>query len=406
MNIKLKISEVEPLLDKKIPEQMVYKLLKPLADNAGLLFSEPVVGTGYLQWDLPGKGWISFSDADETQKAAVAQAYQQRKTAMRAAMTGSTIEQAVFTIPSEKFIFFRPKGNGWEIAVTAWGHKFPNQNGGGELDTWISKAALQDVRISFTWDGNNIPGFAFKLNGMHRHTLADGWYEMDGKLPIGSSYSIEPHTGGIFTLTVEEGRAEYVYDLTRYAKVNITVLKDDIPMNGCSCEIAFNGIHTVTTDSQGAAEITIPMVCDETGMLLPLQPECTVSCMEEKQQAVPDADNAAMDFVFRFKSELPPPVPPIPGPLPPDPDPDPEPEPEPENVYILLQDYGGFPLPDLDFTLITKKKGSIQLRTDSEGACIVPKEWFTHKERIKVKFKISPEYQEKHDLHDKKSKKK
>ena len=106
MNVKLKISEIEHLLDKKLSEEMVYKLLKPLADNAGLIFSEVVPGVGYLQWDLPGTGWVSFADANDEQKAAVAQTYKQRKAAMRSAMNGSPIEHAVFTVPSEKFIFF------------------------------------------------------------------------------------------------------------------------------------------------------------------------------------------------------------------------------------------------------------------------------------------------------------
>lgn len=56
---------------------------------------------------------------------------------------------------------------------------------------------------------------------------------------------------------------------------------------------------------------------------------------------------------------------------------------EPEYVFIRLLDYGKFPLPDLDFVLITKKKGEVSLKTDKEGYCKVPKEWFTHKEKYR-----------------------
>lgn len=403
MNVKLSIRDVVNLFDNEIPLDLIYKQLQPLANNAGLIFSEPKLGSGYLQWNLPGTDWISFADANETQKASVAQEYEKRKDIIRSALNGASIERDLFIMPSEKFIYFRPKEAGWEIAVTAWGHKFPNTGGGGELDTWITKTVLQEVKIAFMWDGNAIPGFAFRLNGMERHTLAHGWYEMDGKLPVGTSYRIEPHTGGAYILTVENGKAEYVYDLTKYVQINITVLKDGIPLNDCNCEVSFNGIQSVTTGQQGSAMITKLMVCDETGVLRSQQPVCAVFCMGEVQQMTPDADNNVLNFVFRFESEVPKPQPPVPAPAP---ESEPVSDHEPENVHIQLQDYGGFPLPDLDFILSTKKKGAIELRTDSEGVCIVPKEWFTHKERIKVKFKISPEYQEKHDLHDKKIKNK
>ena len=406
MNVKLSINDIEQLFEKEISMEWVYKQLKPFAQNAGLIFSEPYVGSGYLQWDLPGTKWTSFANADETQKTLVAYEYEQRKAIMRSALSGSPIERAIFTIPSDNFIYFRSNGTELEIAVTAWGCKFPDRPDGGELDAWINKSELQDVKIAFKWADDNIPNFPFKLNGMDRITYAHGWYEMDGKLPVGTSYRIEPHTGGAHVLTVIKGREEYVYDLTQYVKVNITVLKDDAPLNGCNCEVAFNGVHTVTTDQQGVATIDIPMLCDIIGCLQPIQPECIVSCMGERQQDTPGANNELLDFVFNFKTEEPVPVPPAPSPVP-DPEPPVPPVPPvPEEVFILLQDYGGFPLPDLDFTLITKKKGNVQLRTDDKGVCVVPKDWFTHKEKIKVKFSISPEYQETHDLHDKKNPKK
>ena len=73
-------------------------------------------------------------------------------------------------------------------------------------------------------------------------------------------------------------------------------------------------------------------------------------------------------------------------------------------VRFTLLDYGGVPLPDLPFTLTLKKKGALSLKTDANGQCLIPKEWFVNKEKMRVNFTVTPEYQASHDLHDKRKK--
>ena len=411
MNVKLHLGEVVPLLEKHISKKQVHQLLSPIAAQANLMFPEEKSGFGYLQWDLPGNDWISFMDGDDNQKSSVAQVYQQRKSIMRSALKGSPFETAIFTIPAEEYIYFRPKGNSWEIAVTAWGYKYPNKPGSGELDIYITKTVLQDVMIGFKWAEELLPNLAFRINGLPRTTEEDGWFKMDGQLPLDSKFILELHSGQRFVLTVEEGRSEYIYDLTQYMRVEVGVKQDEKPLENCTCEINFNGIHNIITDSQGLASLRLPMVCDTMGTLVHPQPDCIVACMEEIQIANPVADNEVLTFAFSFKTEREDPIVPEPPIIPPviepeEPIKDPDLPKQKEFVYIRLQDYSGFPLPDLEFILTTKKKGEVSLKTDSEGICIVPQEWFTHKEKMKVKFVISSEYQEKHDLHDKKSKKK
>ena len=75
-------------------------------------------------------------------------------------------------------------------------------------------------------------------------------------------------------------------------------------------------------------------------------------------------------------------------------------------VTIRLLDYGGYPLQQLPFVLKTKKKGKQQLTTDDQGECRVPKEWFTHKEKMRVSFTVTADYQASHPLHDEKEAKK
>lgn len=409
MNIKLHLGEVVPLLDKHISEKQVHQLLNPLAIQANLLFPEVKSGSGYLQWDLPGNDWISFSDGNDNQKSSVAQAYQQRKSILCSALKGSPFEMAIFTIPAEKFIYFRPQGDGWEIAVAAWGYKYPNKPSSGELDIYITKTVLQDVEIGFQWANELLPCFMFKLDGFSRCTQENGWFKMDGKLPVNNRYHIESHTGKVFDLIVEEGRTQYLYDLTQYVQVEITTKQDEQALKNCTCVVDFNGKQNVTTDSLGHASLRIPMLCDATGEMMQPQPDCCVTCMAETQKVCPVNDNEVLNFTFSFKTNPEPatPIPPTPfaQPMVRESEQEVPPKQEPELVYIRLQDYGGFPLPDMDFTLITKKKGKVLLKTNSEGVCIVPKEWFMHNEKMKIEFVVSPEYQEKHDLHDKKSKK-
>jgi len=75
---------------------------------------------------------------------------------------------------------------------------------------------------------------------------------------------------------------------------------------------------------------------------------------------------------------------------------------KPEMIVIKFLDYGGYPLTNVDFVLTTKKRGDVQLRTDSNGQCLVPCDWFANREKMRIKYTISPEYQQTHNLHTKK----
>ena len=309
MNVKLLINQVLPLIDRRISTAQVYKQLLPLAEQARLFFAEPQTGVDYLQWSLPGIDWTSFPEGDESQKAAVAQVYKDRRATMQAALEGSPLKDIVLTVPSEEFIYFRPVGTDWEIALTAWAFRYPDRPATGELDTHIHRSAMQQVDIGFEWDSQRLPDYHFLLQGQPRLTSTDGLFHVDGPLPVGKSYKIELLDGRVFTLTVEQGKQEYIFNL-------------------------------------GAPE--------------------------PKPEPVPE--------------------------------PEPQPEPQPEYVRIRLLDYGGVPMPNLPFTLKLKKKGRVSFTTDEDGSCLIPKEWFTDKEKVRYDIEISSEYQKSHDLHDPKKK--
>ena len=159
-------------------------------------------------------------------------------------------------------------------------------------------------------------------------------------------------------------------------EVNVKVLQDGYPSADKICSISFNDkLQDVTTGPDGKAVLVLPLKCD--GAIHPVKPQpvCTVKCNGETQELTPDnIDGQVLNFEFTFKT--------------------------PKFVSIKLKDYGGYPLPDLDFVLTTKLKGSLSLRTDSNGVYMAPQEWFMPGEKINVKFDITPEYRATHELHD------
>lgn len=410
MNVKLYLNEIVRLIDSRVPTEAVHKQLAPLAEQACLGLSMPQAGVGYLQWSLPGNDWKPFPQAVEEEKPIIALLYQQRREQMMATNKQSPILEAALTIPAEDFIYFRKNGTDYDIALVAWGYRYPNQRPCKELNTWIEKASVQEVRTGFEWDGCLLKNCLFYLDNFERETSTDGIFYI-GVIPVGKEFTLRTVSGTSFILKVEQGKANYIFDLTQYAFVDICVRKDNEALKDCPCEVSFNGNrYQLVTDGTGSASQRIPLVCTPTGELLLPQPVCQVTCQSERQEQSPCNDGDKLAFNFSFQTEKPE-EPGQPGdaePEKPEAPKKPEEEKPEETTFVELQllDYGGYPLADLDFTLVTKKKGEVSLRTNVNGVCSVPKEWFTGKEKFKIKFSVSPEYQQTHDLHDVKNKKK
>lgn len=415
MNVKLYLNEIVRLIDNRVPVKAVYNQLAPLAEQARLGLPMPQAGAGYLQWPLPGNDWRPFSQALEEEKPVIAKLYKQRKEQLTAAYKTSPMMDAALTTPSEDFIYFRKNETDYDISLVAWGYRYPNQTPCKELNTWIKKEILQNVRIGFEWDGQLLENFLFYLDHFDRKTSADGWFDIKQPLPVGNEYVLKITSGTTFILKVEHGKEDYIFDVTQYAFVDITVQKDNVSLKGCTCEVIFNDRHyQLMTDEAGTASQRIPLVCTPLGELEQPQPVCQVTCQSERKEKVPYNDGDRLAFRFFFQTEKPE------EPDKPKPDSPVETEPEkpeeentekeqdatPQFVELELLDYGGYPLVELDFILVTKKRGEVSLKTDANGICRVPQEWFTKKEKFKIKFSVSPEYQQIHDLHDVKSKKK
>lgn len=412
MNVKVKINEIRRILDKHIPIDKVYAQLRSHSEEADLTLAEAKAGVGEMVWSLPGNDWQSFANADDATKAMVAEAFAERKKLLCSKVGNKALIEKCLAVPDPKFIYFRNNADELHIALTAWAFKYPDNLAVGELDTWRKKHLLQEVNIGFVWNKKPLKNINFKLNGFKRHIDGQGLFHVDKKLPVGNSFKVESPDGIVFDLTVTEGQADYLYDLTKYFDVDIKILKDGVPSQGEQCTVSFDGTEEhVETSPDGHALLRLPLKGGNNDTMMQPQPACMVYFGSMSDEKTPAQANDRLTFCFEYDTPKPAPEPqpepepepePIPEPEPePEPEPkhEPEPEPGPQYVTLRLLDYAGYPMPDLPFTLKLKKKGSIEMTTDADGCYKVPKEWLTPGEKMKVKIIVSPEYQASHDIH-------
>lgn len=400
MNVKFIVDKVDPLIDKAVFNETFQKQVASAAERAGLILPLPQIGAGYWQWNLQGDGWTSFSACPEEEKNRVAQEHQKRCSDMKTALKNAPVVDLVLTVPSEECIYYKYQGNLLIMALAAWGFKFHNSPGTRELTTSYTQVKSQDVRIGFLWGEELLPGFNFRLNQQPRQTSSDGYFRSDRPINVGITYPVEIPSGKIFDLTVESGKSDYLYDLSQYFYVEVTVRLDETPVAGTDCVIRYAGESTACkTDDNGVT--TLRVLYDSRVAWLEDNPsECAVECEGEIQQKMPLVADQKLSFVFDFVSEK------LVVSEPEIVKPEPESEPKTEFVYVYLKDFEGYPLVDLDFTLTTKSRGSVAMKTDHDGGCMIPKDWMSDKDKFAVSFTISPEYQRTHDIHRVKPKKK
>ncbi|MCR4560854.1 MAG: hypothetical protein K5685_12320 [Bacteroidales bacterium] len=162
----------------------------------------------------------------------------------------------------------------------------------------------------------------------------------------------------------------------------ILLLKDGNPISGAKCLVTFNGESKNTISGEdGKAVASFSIKLDDSITM----PKLTVKYGDKNDMQTPSPSEDEEILYFKFEEKTP--------------------EPEPEFVSFHVLDYGGYPMPDLDIVLTTKVKGEIPLKTDSDGLCQVPKEWFEDNEKINIKFTVSDEYQKTHDIHSGKKRK-
>ncbi len=406
MNIKIGVNAVTRVVDTKVPMEQVYKLVQTAAAGARIQLCPFTAGAGYLQWSPDGDGWVRFRDLDDTEKGIVAQDFTVRRQHMIDALKGAPLAGDILTVPSDEFLLVRHNGADYDIALAAWGYRYPDRAAGLELNSWKSNTKYQEVNIEFMWDGKPIPNMPFTLEGFAHFTDMEGIFHVDRPLPVGMRYRL--HTSGnpvpsaedhSFTLTVEQNKDRYSFDLTQLFDIEVVVTEDGFPLSGAECDVEFGGRHErLVTDVSGRAMLRLPLVRDIVGHIEPVQPQCVTTCRGRVLDYIPRFADESHTFEFDFEGEkVVVPEPPVVA------EEVPEPEkpvvPDPETVTITILDYEGYPVADMPLKLKAGAKGVLDLRTDDKGTVTVPADMLTDRKKVNISFTVTPEYQESHDIH-------
>lgn len=297
MNVKIK-DEAYCIITESY-EKVFVVLQNKLGEKERQLFAERAPGDTYLQWKLPGDGWIALSKGDPLMEQLVRKELAQLQQNV-CAQFGKNQEMALklLSVPSDDYIYYKPDENGGlMIKLTAWGYRFPERVGSDITGVIKPKTQTEHVSISFVYNGEPIPNQALRLNGFSR--IADSQGVLDvGDLPIGYQFDIEAGNERRH-ITVMLGQGEIVIDMTEYTTVEVRVLLDGTPYAGAEAELSYMGQRVpLTCDGNGYANTKLPW--DKNGSF------CKVSVKDSFQQKILQQT----DNVFTFQLSSPPPPPP------------------------------------------------------------------------------------------------
>ena len=293
MNIKIKSAGVACLIGDDY-DRVYATLRKQLGEGDEQLFTERTPGHEYLQWELPGDGWVSLSDADPIMLQEVKSELLRRQQSVVSRFgANQEMAQRVLSVPDNSFIYYKADENGHlVIRLAAWGYRYPEriktQDLGGDVKP---KEEVEHTSISVVYDGRPVAGKTFRINGFNRVTGLDGRLDI-GDLPIGYQFDIDID-GQHRHITVMPGQGSITIDTTVFTTVEVRATKDEQPYAGGVATLTYMGRQmSLTTDASGQATAKVPAD--------PKKGLCTVTMENETQQMV--LSDVVTTFTFAFTS--------------------------------------------------------------------------------------------------------
>lgn len=349
MNVKIKEGAYCLIKDKNY-DQVFIALQKQLDEKERQLFAERTPGSNYLQWTLPGDGWIALSNGDPLTEQLVRKELSALQQNVSAQFGGNQeMAQAILSVPSDEYVYYKPDDNGnLMIKLTAWGYRFPEIIGNSMSGFIRPKIQTEHIFISLVYGGKPMSNQMLRLNGFGRIVNDQGVLDV-GDLPIGYQFDVTVENERRH-ITVTQGEGNIVIDLTEYAAVEIRALLDGIPYAGAEVELSYMGQSiSLTCDNSGCAITKLPL--DKDGSF------CRVSIKDAVQQKVlRETDNV---FVFQLET---PPSPP---------------SPEPQDTTVAIKailngkPYDGAKVTlsyrDKQLELVCDENGNVQTRLPFEG---------------------------------------
>lgn len=292
MNIKIKSSGVFCLIGDDYDKVFV-ALKKEFGESDEQLFTERTPGHEYLQWELPGDGWVALSSDPLMSQEVKRELVCRQQNVSKKFGNNQTMVQKVLSVPDDDYVYYKHDDTGrLLIRLTAWGYRYPERVGGGDVTIGFKpKEKTEHISILLMYDGKPLSGKSLRLNGFLRTTDSNGLLAV-GDLPIGYQFDIEvdKHRQHI-TVMPEDG--EIKIDLTEYTIVEVQAFLDKVPYSGGQATLLYMGHNMqLICDDSGHATTKLPL--DKDGSL------CTVT-MENSTQQEPLKDSINT-FVFQLTS--------------------------------------------------------------------------------------------------------
>lgn len=259
MNIKIKSAGVTCLVGDAYDQ--VYTAVRNQLEDEAELFTERIPGNDYLQWELPGDGWISLSEGDPLFSQEVKQEVLRKKqNIIQRFGTNQEMAQKILSVPDDSYIYYKLDDNGkLRIRLTAWGYRYPERvGGGGAMGKHNPKGETEHVRIHITYDGKPLEGKTLYLQGIEHHTNSSGVYAI-GDLPIGYQFELKVDDTKR-NITVQSGQGDIEIDTTEYTTVNVNAVLDHKPYIGAIASLKYMGRDMqLTTDDAGTVSVKLPI---------------------------------------------------------------------------------------------------------------------------------------------------
>ena len=259
MNLKIKATGVTCLVGDDYDR--VYTGLKKQLSEDEQLFTERTPGHEYLQWELPGDGWVSLSEGDPLMAQEVRQELQKRKMLISKRFgNNQDMAQRILSVPDDGYVYYKAGTDGQlQIRLTAWGYRYPERvSGGNAIGIHAPNGKTEHVCIHLMYDNKPVPNEVLYLNGFRRSTDSSGVYDI-GDLPIGYQFDVKVGNQQQ-KVVVQAGQGDIRLDVTIHTIVEVNATLDGQPYVGAIVSLSYMGREMqLTTGENGKATAQVPL---------------------------------------------------------------------------------------------------------------------------------------------------
>lgn len=237
-----------------------------LGEDAKYFAPMAATSSGYI-WTSPVTGWIPLGAANESQRKSVESELQALRSRIKDRLSSKPkLAGEILSLPSDlgKYIFFKDENGTVTVIIAGWG--FSNARRKVVIPPKSKKetSSVLASKIGFTINGELQPLHSFQITthgGVPKqcNTDPEGFYHLGEQKPGTTINVYDPASGKNISFDIEDGKSEYILDITRQTKINIRILCDDLPKAGVDATMVYHGRnYSVSTDNQGTASFSVP----------------------------------------------------------------------------------------------------------------------------------------------------